>query len=343
MDQIVTLQLLSEHKDRTSMVKQHKSSKTGREGFTLTELLIVIVIIAILAAIIYPVFSSVKESNRQATSISNLHDISTKLAEFELDKHEAPPVLFVTTYYPLTSYTNLTQRSTTPVSMDDALEAAQEDAGNVGAQTTPTMSAAQYMNNTFPGLYPTYISDVTEFTDPNNTASASDPTAVSPTSAPGIVYANVLGSAGTLSPVSVQVYTADAYDASPQISGANSLNADQLVARYQPAWTKVSTSGDVPTTTGWTIYPPVPEDSLQSIYERQLHWQFPPADTYVTSTTYHVPKSNVVLVLYNDGSVKKLTSEQFTNRDDGADPASIAVNANGVATGNFWQVLPSGK
>ncbi|HOP79262.1 MAG TPA: prepilin-type N-terminal cleavage/methylation domain-containing protein, partial [Armatimonadota bacterium] len=48
-------------------------SKSGARsgGFTLIELLVVIAIIAILAAILFPVFSSAKEAARRSKCISN--------------------------------------------------------------------------------------------------------------------------------------------------------------------------------------------------------------------------------------------------------------------------------
>ncbi|MDM7460691.1 MAG: prepilin-type N-terminal cleavage/methylation domain-containing protein, partial [bacterium] len=43
-----------------------------RRGFTLIELLVVIAIIAILAAILFPVFAQARESARQTSCLSNL-------------------------------------------------------------------------------------------------------------------------------------------------------------------------------------------------------------------------------------------------------------------------------
>ena len=46
-------------------------------GFTLIELLVVIAIIAILAAILFPVFAQARENARQATCLSDMKQIGT--------------------------------------------------------------------------------------------------------------------------------------------------------------------------------------------------------------------------------------------------------------------------
>ena len=49
-----------------------------RDAFTLIELLVVIAIIAILAAILFPVFARARENARKSTCQSNLKQLGTR-------------------------------------------------------------------------------------------------------------------------------------------------------------------------------------------------------------------------------------------------------------------------
>jgi prepilin-type N-terminal cleavage/methylation domain-containing protein/prepilin-type processing-associated H-X9-DG protein len=63
-----------------------------RRGFTLIELLVVIAIIAILAAILFPVFAQAREKARQTTCTANLKQIGNALAMYTQDYDEMYPI-----------------------------------------------------------------------------------------------------------------------------------------------------------------------------------------------------------------------------------------------------------
>ena len=73
------------------MRHQCRGGQARRRGFTLIELLVVIAIIAILAAILFPVFAQARDQARQTTCLSNMKQLGTALMMYGQDYDETLP------------------------------------------------------------------------------------------------------------------------------------------------------------------------------------------------------------------------------------------------------------
>jgi prepilin-type N-terminal cleavage/methylation domain-containing protein len=68
-----------------SQISERAASASSRRGFTLIELLVVIAIIAILAAMLFPVFAHAREKARQTSCISNLKQLGAGMIMYSED------------------------------------------------------------------------------------------------------------------------------------------------------------------------------------------------------------------------------------------------------------------
>jgi prepilin-type N-terminal cleavage/methylation domain-containing protein len=73
-------------------MKPTMMERRSRSGFTLIELLVVIAIIAILAAILFPVFAQAREKARQITCVSNEKQLGLGILMYVQDNNEEYPI-----------------------------------------------------------------------------------------------------------------------------------------------------------------------------------------------------------------------------------------------------------
>jgi prepilin-type N-terminal cleavage/methylation domain-containing protein/prepilin-type processing-associated H-X9-DG protein len=81
----------------------HPRART-RRGFTLIELLVVIAIIAILAAILFPVFAQAREKARGSTCLSNLKQMGLAITMYTQDNEGYPMMSSPSTQVPRTRW-----------------------------------------------------------------------------------------------------------------------------------------------------------------------------------------------------------------------------------------------
>ena len=270
--------------------------RTTRAGFTLVELLTVIAIIAILTAIILPVFSIVRENARRASCQSNMQKIATAVKQYELDNRQYPEYLFGPAVDDATGL---------PLTGGGTARSIEKVIGDIGAQTSTSTPQAdrdriKNIKQAYArGLYPEYISDVNTFHCPDN--NIADTTGEVPPQTALVQRYMVVGKTAGTTKTDMAFYKYDSYDANPVFNAAGKLQGGSQ-ARYARQWQPNIPGGNY---TGLT-----PEE--QTIYRNQLYFATPSSDTYVTMCTYHAPYGKIVVSWLN-GQSKALDANKLRN------------------------------
>ena len=284
-----------------------QNNRRLRSGFTLVELLTVIAIIAILTAIILPVFSIVRENARRASCQSNMQKIATAVKQYELDNRQYPEYLFGPAVDNVTGL---------PLTGNGTARPIEQVIGDIGAQTntnTPQADRDRIRNikQAFArGLYPEYISDINSFHCPDNTIA--DATNEAPPQIAVVDRYIVSGKTPGTGKTPLAFYKFDSYDANPTFNAAGKLQAASQ-ARYARQWQ--------PNLPGAQYSSLSPEE--QTIYRNELYFSTPSSDTYVTMCTYHAPYGKIVVSWLNGQSkaldANKLRNNNLFNGTDGND------------------------
>lgn len=121
--------------------------RTTRTGFTLVEILIVVVILGILAAIVIPQFTNASLSARQNSLQSTLQTLRSQVELYKVQHGDTLPNL-VTNWTPFTTTSTYNGASygpymqATPVNPINGLSAVSDSTANLNGVTTTTALAA---------------------------------------------------------------------------------------------------------------------------------------------------------------------------------------------------------
>ncbi len=291
-----------------------------RKGFTLIELLVVIAIIAILAAIIFPVFAQVKASAYRSGDLSNMNALRAALQLYRQDQGGYPPSLlgYVTQY--IAGNPNGTNGGPNPTAGDmlpanmvvGALYPKRVDSLNTFQPAYDRATGGGSINIQFsPAVWPNQAGGAASGGQQNG-----------PTSGNVLrCYTPVAGVAGT--EVTNYYYTVSGFDVASVPNETGGGNRTEL--HYAPFWS----TNTVPPLTGLTVDGPCPSGFTGSSSDapNQLGYYDPPENTVVTWDSYFRD--------YENGAVQHTKKDIVLFLGGSAKPYDSAIVA-----AQSWQVTP---
>ncbi len=298
--------------------------RRAQGAFTLIELLVVIAIIAILAAILFPVFGAVREQARQSGTMSNLHTVYVGARLFNEDEGHYPAVLFGYAETPDASLGMLNpprppQRPSLPGDVNPMINVTSMDQAKEFFSTY-IGAPAEGLNRGY--LYPEQVKDYITFTTPDNLVkdkrmvtqvyyphnSLHNPDQIVTWEATsGAGCANIGDRDLPNAPYIGQpklYYVMDSMDIGPRLDPNGDIiytspGVPQYELHYSPDWShRLGTACE-------------PTDAMNGgqIDVTQLKYKNPPADrTVLTYITQHVATagSSKVIVMLLSGTAKKM-------------------------------------
>jgi prepilin-type N-terminal cleavage/methylation domain-containing protein len=274
--------------------RRRAASRSGA-GFTLVELLTVIAIIAILAAIIFPVFAQVRENTRRASCMSNMQKIYQAVKQYELDNRRYPDYLFGPAL--AADGTPLAAAGPAGLTMDQVstyLRATitSEMRNNDPQQALLIKNVQDAYRNS---IFPEYINDLSVYRCPNNSLA----TTTADTSTQ-IVERLEKFNDGSYARVPRVFYRYDSYDANPAIGPDGQQIPTTFKARYSRVWYPLLTRPDIDRLSA----------DAQALYRNQLVFSNPSNDTFITMCTYHASNSKIIQLWLN-GQAKVLDTKKL--------------------------------
>lgn len=307
-----------------------------RRGFTLIEMLIVIAIIAILAALIFPSFSAAREDARQKSCSSNLREIGLAVQMYRVEEREYPMSLGAL-LPPSVKLNNVDGSTLTPPVI--AIDGVSTDCNATG---TPT---ANCTNTGGTG----YLRDVKYLTCPDDRISSTQPRSSYGDLSTGVSPAGVVPN--DMTELSRRTWNfwglrddGVALNNQAAAQAANGGNAQPAPATLNVFLVNPSQKYVAPDTLPGN--PPALADYRTNVVKNSLSNRFAPSSTIITYCPFHRPYSSSVsnpeklydateigrtsgardLILRVDGTVKSVVVSSW--RSAGAVDTTLPADPN---------------